>query len=414
MENRDGTLHRIDDGTRGMLATMLNSFATEGQRSLGIAWREMPANAALLTPDDERQLVFAGYCVFLDPPKASAATALAGLAAAGVRTKVISGDNQLVVHHLVDALNLRLKGILTGSNIEGLNDHALAAAVEDNDLFCRVSPDQKSRIVRALQSRGHTVGFLGDGINDAPAIRCADVGISVAGATDVAREAADMILLRPDLGVLVDGIAEGRRTFVNILKYVRMVTSSNLGNMLSMAVASLWLPFLPLTAVQILVNNFLYDASEIGIPFDRVEASDVAAPHAWNMRDILRFMLILGPVSSVFDLVTFLALRDIFSVSVEQFRTAWFLESMATQILVIFVIRTARPAWRAWPHPLLTATSLAALGVAGLIALTPFGAALGFTALPASLLLVLLLIVMGYLATAEIAKRFALRAPRRD
>ena len=326
MENWDGTLHRIDDGTRGMLATMLDSFATEGQRSLGIAWREMPANAALLTPDDERQLVFAGYCVFLDPPKASAATALAGLAAAGVRTKVISGDNQLVVHHLVDALNLRLKGILTGSDIEGLNDHALAAAVEDNDLFCRVSPDQKSRIVRALQSRGHTVGFLGDGINDAPAIRCADVGISVAGATDVAREAADMILLRPDLGVLVDGIAEGRRTFVNILKYVRMVTSSNLGNMLSMAVASLWLPFLPLTAVQILVNNFLYDASEIGIPFDRVEASDVAAPHAWNMRDILRFMLILGPVSSVFDLVTFLALRDIFSVSVEQFRTAWFLE----------------------------------------------------------------------------------------
>ena len=221
-------------------------------------------------------------------------------------------------------------------------------------------------------------------------------------------EAADMILLQPDLGVLAEGIEEGRRTFVNILKYMRMVTSSNLGNMLSMAIASLWLPFLPLTAVQILINNFLYDASEIGIPFDRVEAPDVAAPHVWSMPEVLRFMLILGPVSSVFDLLTFLALREGFASSMEQFRTAWFVESMATQILVIFIIRTRLPPWRTLPHPLLVTTSLAALAAALLLALTPLGSTVGFAPLPPNVLLVLLLIVIGYLATAEVAKRWAL------
>jgi len=256
------------------------------------------------------------------------------------------------------------------------------------------------------------VGFLGDGVNDAPAIRRADVGISVQGATEIARDAADIILLQNDLGVLADGIEEGRRTFVNVSKYVRMVLSSNIGNMLSMAAASLWLPFLPLTAVQILVNNLLYDASEIGIPFDRVEPTELARPHTWDMGEVLRFMLILGPLSSVFDLLTFLALRQWFAVGVEQFRTAWFLESMATQILVIFVIRTRMPAWQALPHPFLTTTSLAALLAAMVLALTPLGSPLGFTSLPMAVTLAVLLIVVVYLAAAELMKGFALPAPQ--
>jgi Mg2+-importing ATPase len=230
----------------------------------------------------------------------------------------------------------------------------------------------------------------------------------------VARDAADIILLQTDLNVLADGVEEGRRTFINVSKYVRMVLSSNLGNMLSMAAASLWLPFLPLTAVQILINNLIYDASEVGIPFDRAEPEELASPHTWDMSEVLRFMLILGPLSSVFDLLTFLTLRQGFqgfAVSVEQFRTAWFLESMATQILVIFVIRTRLPVWQALPHPWLTTTSLTALLGAVLLALTPLGAPVGFTSLPGAIVLALTLIVVAYLAAAEATKRFALPPP---
>jgi P-type Mg2+ transporter len=408
VERPDGRASELTQEERRQLAAKIDAFAELGQRALGIAWRPLPRDCRAVHLEDEQELVFVGYCVFVDPAKTTASPALARLAEAGVRVKIISGDHPLVVRHLIRSLGIHAEGLLTGADLDAMTTQALASAVAGTDVFCRVSPEQKERIVRALRAQGATVGFLGDGVNDAPAIRRADVGISVQGATEIARDAADIILLQNDLSVLADGIAEGRRTFANVSKYVRMVLSSNVGNMLSMAAASLWLPFLPLTAVQILINNLLYDASEIGIPFDRVEPAELARPHSWDMAEVLRFMLVLGPLSSVFDLLTFLALRQGFGVDVEQFRTAWFLESMATQILVIFVIRTRMPAWQALPHPFLTTTSLAALCAAMVLALTPLGTPLGFTSLPMTVTVAVLVIVAAYLAAAEVMKRFAL------
>lgn len=384
--------------------------AAQGLRLLAVAWKAA-AGQERIGSDCDEDLVFAGFCVFVDPPKPSATAAVARLEAAGVRIKVISGDAAAVVEHLVAALALPVDGVLTGDEIAKLNDQALSARVEDVDLFARVTPDQKTRIVRALQARGHTVGFIGDGINDAPAIHAADVGLSVEGATDVAREAADMILLAADLGVLAEGVAEGRRTYANIMKYIRMGTSSNFGNMLTMAVASLWLPFLPLTAVQVLLNNLIYDMSQIGIPFDSADADDLARPHGWDMRGLVRFTAIMGPLSSLFDIATFLLLMQVFHTGVAEFRAAWFIESMATQILVVFVIRTARPAWASRPHVVLTATALAGLVAAFLLVLPPWSALLGFAAPAGAAFGSIGLLVLGYLASAELLKRFALRSP---
>jgi len=266
--------------------------------------------------------------------------------------------------------------------------------------------------VLALRQRGHTVGFLGDGVNDAPAIHAADVGLSVEGATDVAREAADMIMLVRNLNVVADGVDEGRRTFANILKYVRMATSSNFGNMLSMALASVFLPFLPLTPIQVLLNNLTYDLSEIGIPFDRVEPSEIARPRAWDMGEILRFTAVMGALSSLFDMATFAILIFAFAAGPDLFRTAWFVESIATQILVIFVIRTHGPAWLSRPHPVLIASSLAALAGALILVFSPAATTLGFVPLSSGLAVTIAVIVLAYLACAEFAKRIADRAVR--
>ncbi len=404
----DGRRRPLDDACRAKLSRIQDEQAGRGCRLLAVAWKPIPKERHELHVSDECDLVFAGYCVFVDPPKASAATAIARLAAAGVRVKVVSGDHEAVVRHVVDELKIPARGLLTGAEIADLTDSALAACVEDADLFARVTPDQKTRIIRALQARGHTVGFLGDGVNDAPAIHAAEVGLSVEGATDVARSAADMILLSQDLGVLADGVHEGRRTFVNILKYVRMGTSSNFGNMLSMAIASLVLPFLPLLPVQILLNNLLYDFSEIGIPFDRVNEADVSRPEAWDMKSILRFTLIMGALSSVFDLVIFAMLIWIFHVSPDAFRTAWFFESTATQILVIFIIRTSGPAWKMQPSPLLAASSLGALAVGIAIIASPIGTGFGFSSLPIGVLAACAVVVILYLVTAELAKPLAI------
>ena len=264
--------------------------------------------------------------MFEDPPKHSAAEAIARLEALSVRVKIISGDTPLVVRHLVETLGLPRRDLLTGAEIDELNELALGTRVHEVDLFARVTPDQKVRIIRALQAGGHTVGFMGDGINDAPAIRTADVGVSVDDATDIARAAADIVLLDSDLGVLADGVHEGRRTYANIMKYVRMGTSSNFGNMLSMALSSIIIPFLPLTPVQVLLNNLLYDTSETGIPFDRVEPQEVAEPHAWDMASVLRFTLVMGPLSSLFDIAIFAILLLGFGADPATFRTAWFVE----------------------------------------------------------------------------------------
>ncbi|WP_262029275.1 HAD-IC family P-type ATPase [Microvirga sp. Mcv34] len=390
------------------LTRLLDDKSVQGLRCLAVAWRSMPAERDRPAVDDEQDLVFAGYCVFVDPPKPSAAQAIARLEAAGVRIKIISGDAAPVLRHIVESLDVPARGLLTGAEIAKLSDEALAAHAAKTDLFARVSPDQKTRIVRALQARGHTVGFIGDGINDAPAIKAADAGVSVDGASDVARAAADMILLEHDLEVVADGVAEGRRTYANIMKYIRMGTSSNFGNMLSMALASLFLPFLPLTPIQVLLNNLLYDVSETGIPFDNVNEREIARPHSWNMHELLRFSLIMGPLSSVFDIATFVVLLQGFGASAEVFRTGWFVESTVTQILVVFLIRTSLPAWVSWPNRVLVASSLATLGVALLLALSPLGSRLGFGALPWPILSIMAALGAGYLFMAEILKRIAL------
>ncbi|MHA3790613.1 magnesium-translocating P-type ATPase [Sphingomonas sp. YL-JM2C] len=407
-QDRSGDLVAIDEALRSRLIALHDERAAQGLRLLGIAWKPAP-DRQCIRDTDEDSLIFAGYCVFVDPPKASAADAVARLEAAGIRIKVISGDAAAVVEHLVASLALPVEGLLTGEEIGKLDDAALSARVDTVDLFARVTPDQKVRVVRALRARGHTVGFMGDGINDAPAIHAADVGLSVDGATDVAREAADMILLAADLGVLADGVAEGRRTYANIMKYIRMGTSSNFGNMLTMALASLVLPFLPLTAVQVLLNNLIYDLSQIGIPFDRADASDLARPQGWDMPGLVRFTAIMGPLSSLFDSATFALLLKVFHVNVATFRSAWFIESMATQILVVFVIRTARPAWTGRAHSALVVTAIGGLLAALALPFLPFASLLGFAPPSVGVLGMIAVLVAAYLALSEVMKRPALR-----
>ncbi len=386
----------------------VRALAEQGLRAVAVASRPWSGTSHELEAADETNLTFEGVCAFADPPKATCGAAIARLAGAGIRVKILSGDDPVVVKRLAGLVGLNFETVLSGSDIAELSDDALAVQVQTVDAYGRLAPDQKSRLIKALQSRGDIVGFLGDGINDAPALKVADIGLSVDGATGVAQAAADMILLAPDLEVVADGVEEGRRTFANILKYVRMGASSNFGNMLSMAVASLFLPFLPMLPTQILLNNLLYDFSEIGIPFDTVRPEATATPQVWNMRGLLLFAGIMGPLSSAFDLLTFAGLLLVFHVAPEEFRTVWFLESMATQILVIFIIRTNGRPWSNWPHPVLTVSSLAALVVAMVLPFTPAGAWFGFQPPPLAVTCSVAVLVAAYLVCAELLKQLAI------
>ena len=386
----------------------VQALAAQGLRAVAVASRPWSDARRDPTPDDERGLTFEGLCTFADPPKASAPAAVARLAAAGVRVVILSGDDPLVVGRLATLVGLRAQRAITGAELGKLGNDALRVRERDTDVFARLAPDQKVRIVHALRAAGEVVGFMGDGVNDAPGIKAADVGLSVDGATGVARAAADMILLDSDLAVVADGVEEGRRTFANILKYVRMGASSNFGNMLSMAAASLFLPFLPMLATQILLNNLLYDVSEIGIPFDNVKTVDIAGPQRWRLQDIVRFAAVMGPLSSVFDLATFGVLILLFRTGPEVFRTGWFVESIATQTLVVFLIRTRGRPWRDLPNRVLTISTLAALAVALAIPFSPLGAWFGFREPPMLVTLALLGIVVVYLTAAELLKPHAI------
>jgi P-type Mg2+ transporter len=397
-------LKPLDEATRAEFARRFDGLCNEGYRVLGIAWKEMAAGCRHVAVGDEAELTFAGFAAFEDPPKASAAAALAALARAGVAVKVVTGDNELVTQHVCRELGLPLSGVLTGAEIQHLDDPALRARAAEVDLFCRVTPALKNRVILALKHRGQVVGYLGDGINDAPSLHSADVGISVDGGVDVAKAAADLILLRPDLAVLEAGVREGRRTFGNIMKYVLMATSSNFGNMFSMAGAALVLPFLPMLPVQVLLNNFLYDLSEIPIPMDTVDPDAVLRPRRWDMDAIRRFMLVVGPVSSIFDFLTFFVLLRLFHAGEALFHTGWFVESLATQVLVIFVLRTRGSPFASRPSRLLTLTSLAVVAVAILLPWTPLGGRLGFVPPPAAFFLVLALMVVLYLAIVQATK----------
>ncbi len=398
------TLLPLDDPARDAAEQRFESLSREGFRVLGIAWKETARDHPHAVVDDETELVFAGFAAFEDPPKASAVAAVRALASSGVPVKIVTGDNELVTQHLCAELGLPVTGMLTGREIANLTDPGLAARVEEVNLFCRVTPPQKNRVIQALRSRRHVVGYLGDGINDAPSLHTADVGISVADAVDVAREAADLILLDTDLSVVHRGVLEGRRTSANILKYLMMGTSSNFGNMLSMALGTLALPFLPMLPIQILLNNFLYDISEVPIPLDHVDREFLERPRRWGLSEIRNFMLVIGPVSSVFDFLTFLVLLHVFHAGEALFHTGWFVESLASQVLVIFVIRTRGNPLRSKPHAVLTVTSLAVVAVAALIPYTPFGASLGFVPVPGVFFLVLVVMVLIYLFVVQAAK----------
>ena len=396
----------LDEAARARINALFDSLGEEGFRVLGIAWRDVPIDHPHAVVSDESELVFAGFAAFLDPPKASAGEALKAMAASGVAVKIVTGDNERVTRHVCTQLGMAIEGVLTGTEVAAMNDDALRARVEGVNLFCRVNPAQKNRIILALKARGHVVGYLGDGINDAPSLHTADVGISVEGAVDVAKQAAAMILLENDLMVLHKGILEGRRTFGNVMKYIMMATSSNFGNMFSMAAATLFLPFLPMLPLQILLNNLLYDVSEITLPLDNVDAEDLAQPKRWDMGFIRNFMLTIGPISSLFDFLTFYLLISLFHAHESLFRTGWFVESIATQVLVIFVIRTRRNPLRSHPNRWLVLTSLSVVVTAMLLPFTPLAPYLGFTPLPLSFFGLLTALLISYLVMVEGGKQW--------
>ncbi len=404
-EDETGATTSFDASVRERLGTIQEQQGMQGFRVLGIAWRSVPVDHPHAVVNDETGLVFAGFATFLDPPKASAAEALADLRASAIMVKIITGDNEQVTRHVCSALNVPITGILMGKDIATLDDDALKARVEAVNVFCRVNPAQKNRILLALKARGHVVGYLGDGINDAPSLHTADVGISVDSAVDVAKQAAAMILMAPDLKALHAGILEGRRTFGNVMKYIMMATSSNFGNMFSMAGATLFLPFLPMLPLQILANNLLYDISEIPLPLDTVDEEDLARPRRWDMDFIRNFMLRIGPISSLFDFLTFYLLISFLKADEVLFHTGWFAESVATQVLVIFVIRTRRSPFRSSPNGWLTVTSLGVVATALLLPFTPVASFFGFTPLPPVFFVLLTGLLVLYLSLVEMGKR---------
>ena len=394
----------LDEAARVRAAKVFEGLSAAGFRALGVAWRELGHDRKGAAVADEQELVLAGFVVFSDPPKASAGAAIAALGAKGVGVKILSGDNERVTQHVCAALGIPITGLLTGTEIEALDDEALAARLEETNLFCRVTPVQKNRIILSLRHRGHVVGYLGDGINDAPSLHTADVGISVDSAVDVAKDAADIILLRQDLGVLERGVIEGRRAFGNIMKFIMMAMSSNFGNMFSMAGATLILPFLPMLPVQILLNNLLYAVSEMPIPLDEVDSEITEKPEHWDMRFIRNFMLVMGPVSSIFDFLTFGLLLLVFHANEALFQTGWFIESLATQVLVIFVLRTRRNPLKSRPHPLLATTSVAVVVLGVVLPFTPLGSWFGFVPPSATFLLAIAGLTVSYLLLAQGAK----------
>ncbi len=395
----------LDAASRQTAEATFNGLGAEGYRVLGVAWRQVEADREHANVADEKDLTFAGFLAFLDPPKAGAREALTALANLGIALKVVTGDNEQVTRHVCGELGLKVTGTLTGPEVSGLTDEALAARLDDTTLFCRVTPPQKSRIITALRHKGHVVGYLGDGINDAPSLHAADVGFSVDTAVDVAKGAAAIILLRKDLGVLADGVREGRKTFVNILKYMMMGTSSNFGNMFSMAGGVLFLPFLPMLPAQILLNNLIYDFSETAIPLDHVSDAMAAKPRRWDLDLVRKFMFVFGPLSSIFDFITFGLLLWVFQANEKLFHTGWFVELLATQVLVIFIIRTAHPL-RDPPHPALAASTLLAFALAVALPYSPLAPWLGFVPPSAALMGALTLVTIAYLVVVYVVKRW--------
>ncbi len=404
-------------GVPDQSAAVLDGLFADGARVVAVATRAGDG-LGRLTVGDEHELKLAGFLSFVDRPKADAGASIRKLNQLDIAVKVITGDNGMVASKVCRDIGVEVDAILTGAELERLDDDALAAAIPHTTVFARVSPDQKSRIIKLARRGGADVAFLGDGVNDAVALHAADVGISVESATDVAKDAADIVLLDKDLGVLADGVMEGRRIFANTMKYVLMATSSNFGNMFSAAGASLFLSFLPMLPSQILLNNLLYDVGQLAIPTDRVDPEVLARPSAWDITFVRRFMAVFGPVSSVFDFITFYVMIVILNAGHNEFRTGWFVESLATQTLVVFVIRTRRvPFLRSHPSRAMIVLPLVCAAIGALLPFTPLAHLLGFASLPLEFFLILVGMIAAYLVLAEVVKaRFykVQSRPRKD
>ena len=402
-----GLAFDLTAGSRKKIEQKYHDLSVEGLRVLGVAYKKIKEEKAVYSINDESGMVFLGFVAFLDPPKETAKQSLQLLSKAGIELKIITGDNELVTRKTCQALEFEIKGVALGNDISKMTDETLAAVVEEANVFARVTPAQKDRIIALLMKNGRVVGYMGDGINDAPSLKTADVGVSVNNAVDVARESADIILLKNDLTVLAEGVLEGRRTFGNTMKYVMLGVSSNFGNMFSVAGAAIFLPFLPMLPVQILLNNLLYDMSQSTITTDNVDQEDVERPRRWDISFIRRFMISLGPVSSLFDFITFFTMLLVFNASAALFQTAWFIESLCSQTLVVFVIRSRRtPFYKSKPSKYLLASGLGIISFALILPFTPLGALFGFVPPPPAFFAVLALILGAYLLLADAMKRW--------
>ena len=430
----EGEIFPMEPILVGNLIQQVNELSEDGFRVLAVATKKVEHRAAYAKADEEN-LVLTGYLAFLDPPKETAIKAITALRQHGVTVKVLTGDNDLVTRKVCTEVGINAEKILLGSDVEQLSEDQLADTVDRVDVFARLSPVHKKRVVQALQRKKHVVGFMGDGINDAPALRAADVGISVDNAVDIAKESADMILLEKSLMVLEEGVLEGRKVFVNILKYIRMGASSNFGNMFSVLGASAWLPFLPMQPIQVLSNNLLYDFSQVPIPTDNVGAQQITRPRPWHMGEIAKFIVFIGPISSVFDYTTYLLMwfffkcRDVglaapaelaerFAKPIDSdhtyaaalFNTGWFVESIMTQTLIVHIIRTnlipfiqSRASWQ------LTATTLLIMAVGAYLPFSPLATTLGFVPLPLAFWPLLLLTLCCYVGLTQLVKTWLIR-----
>jgi Mg2+-importing ATPase len=398
--------HPLDDAAKADIETRYSDWSEKGFRVLGLATKSVDGRSEAYTRTDESGLTFAGFLLFFDPPKADVQQVIVDLAKRGVQLKIITGDNEKVARHVAEAVNLPLQGVLTGSQLNDLRDEALWHLAERTTLFAEVDPNQKERIILALQKTKHVVGYMGDGINDAPALHAADVGLSVDTAVDVAKEAADFVLLKKDLGILRQGIDEGRATFANTIKYILTTISANFGNMFSMAGASMLLSFLPMLAPQILLNNFLSDIPAVTIASDNVDPEMVEKPRRWNTKFIRDYMVLFGLVSSIFDFLTFGTLLFLFRASPDEFRTGWFIESLITELVIALVVRTRHLFFRSRPGTLLLVSSLIFIGIALVIPYLPFISVFGFVPLPAPLMLAMVGLTALYVLTTELAKKY--------
>ncbi len=409
------TVADLTDKTKRQIEQKYHGYSAEGLRVLSIAYKRIKEEKGVYSINDETDMVFLGFVAFLDPPKETAKQSLQMLTKAGIELKVLTGDNELVTRKVCEELGFEIKGVALGPDIANMSDEALTAVVEEATIFCRVNPIQKDRIIALLKRNGHVVGYMGDGINDAPSLKTSDVGISVDNAVDVARESADIILSKNDLTVLAEGVFEGRKTFGNTMKYIMLGVSSNFGNMFSVAGASIFLTFLPMLPVQILLNNLLYDVSQSTITTDRVDDEYVERPKRWDIGYIRQFMLYMGPVSSLFDFLTFFIMIVAFNIPLvgstlhdqSLFQTAWFIESLCSQILVVFVIRTRRkPFWKSKPSKYLIVSALTILAFALILPFTPLGEIFGFIAPPSLFFIILTLLLGAYLLLAEVIKNW--------